>query len=95
MNSEFKPPKHVHIGGRKIIVKVTEDIDDHGQYCHDLKRIEINSSKNEQVATLLHECVHAALTISGLAEVLGANTEEAVCRAIELIAPNIYFKTPK
>jgi hypothetical protein len=87
------PPKFVNIGGRKITIKVNDEIDEHGLYIHDLRRIEINPKKDEQVATLLHECVHAALTISGLSEVLGANTEEAVCRAIELIAPNIYFKT--
>lgn len=94
MSSEkFTPPKYVMIGGRKILIKLNDEIEEHGLYCHDLRRIEINPDKNEQVATLLHECVHAALTVSGIAEILGAQTEEAVCRAIEMIAPNIDFKT--
>lgn len=88
----FKAPKHLTIGGRKIKIILDEDIDEHGLYYHDARKIVINPTKEEPLASLLHESIHAVLTISGLAEVLDDKLEEAVCRAVELLAPNIYFK---
>ncbi len=71
---------------------MNDEIEEHGLYIHDLKRIELNPNSKEPVETLLHECIHAALAVSGLGEVLGDKIEEAVCRAVETVAPNIYFK---
>lgn len=91
----FEAPKSLYIGGRRIKVVLDEDMDDHGLYYHDLRKIVINPTKEDPLASLLHEAVHAALTIGGVAEVLGDKLEEAVCRAIELLEPNIYFKPSK
>lgn len=91
----FEAPKSLLIGGRKIKVILDDEIDEHGLYYHDTKKIVINPTKEEPLASLLHESIHAALTISGLSEALGDKLEEAVCRAVEMIAPNIYFRTPK
>lgn len=89
----FEAPKHLMIGGRKIKVVLDAEIDEHGLYYHDSRKIVINPTKEEPLASLLHETIHASLAIGGLSEVLGDKLEEAVCRAVEMIAPNIYFKS--
>jgi hypothetical protein len=96
MSSEkFTAPAYLMIGGRKIRVILDDDLDDHGMYVHDTKKISINPTKEDPLATLLHEAVHAALAVGGLSEILEDKLEEAVCRAVELIAPNIYFRPTK
>jgi len=93
--SEFKAPKSITVGGRRIKVLLDDDIDEHGLYSHDSRKIFIDPTKDEPNASLLHEACHAALAVSGLSEVLGDKLEEAVCRAVELLAPNIFFKMKK
>ena len=95
-NSEkFTAPSHLIIGGRKIRVVLNEEMEEHGLYYHDSRKILINPTKEEPLASLLHESIHAALAIGGLSEILDDKLEEAVCRAVEMIAPNIYFKAKK
>jgi len=83
------------IGGYKIRVVLDEEMDEHGLYYHDSRKIVINPTKEDPLASLLHEALHAALAIGGLSEILDGKLEEAVCRAVEMIAPNIYFKAKK
>lgn len=100
---KFSPPKHLTIGGQKIKVLVKKDLkaDDggvaYGLYCYGDRTIELNAEndQSQQLPTLLHEAVHAALKISGVGELLDPKLEEAICVAIEMLAPNIYFKTKK
>lgn len=66
---------------------MVKDLDDGnwGLYVHDKKAIYLNAEKINHPdiwPTFVHECIHACLTISGVAEGLG-NQEEAVCRSIE------------
>lgn len=100
MSSKFNPPKRLKIGGRIIRVKIVENLHvdgvgkARGAYQHDARIIELDDDDEEGLdcATLLHEATHAVLTTSGLADVVGAQVEEAICRAMEMLAPNIYFK---
>jgi hypothetical protein len=88
-------PKHLTVAGQKVKI-ISKELDgDHGQYNHDQRTIYLDPSSKEQFATLLHELVHAALTISGVAEVLGDEKEEAVCRAMELLAPILALRSKK
>lgn len=99
--SKFTPPKFLVIGGKKVRVVVKDVLraDDgeeaFGLFSDGLIELSRETPADEQVATLLHECIHAALAISGVGEILDGKVEEAVCRAVELIAPNIYFKSKK
>jgi hypothetical protein len=101
LNSKFNPPKFIKVGGRSIKVKKTENLavegvgKANGCYNHDNRLIELDTEDGMDVATLLHEATHAVLTTSGLADILGAATEEAVCRAMEMLAPSIYFRAGK
>lgn len=91
MSDEIKPPRSVKVLGKRIKIKIKELEDsDHGGYSHDDKTIYLSDDEDQMKdrwATLLHEMVHACLTISGVSEVLGIDREEAVCRAIENLAP--------
>lgn len=66
-----------------------EDEEVSGYYSHDEGYIMINSSLSEdmQWVTLLHEMVHAVMGITGLSEVVTSDKEEAICRAMENLAP--------
>ena len=66
-----------------------------GLFSDGLIEISKETPQDEMVATLLHESIHAALRVSGVSQLLNEQLEEAVCRAVELIAPNIYFKSKK
>jgi hypothetical protein len=101
MSSKFSPPKTIKVGGRVIRVKKAENLSvdgvgkANGAYNHDDKLIELDAEDGMDMATLLHEATHAVLTTSGLSEILGLATEEAICRAMEMLAPCIYFKASK
>ncbi len=78
-------PESVNIFGRDIKVKITNLKGTHGDFDADLGEIRIhqNSTKENANNTLFHECIHAALYISGQKELLSADQEEALVRAIE------------
>ena len=101
MSSKFVAPKSLVIGGRKVKVVMKDELkaDDgeeaFGLFSDGLIEISRGTPQDEMVATLLHECIHAALSVSGVGGLLSDQQEEAVCRAVELIAPNIYFKSKK
>lgn len=100
---KFVPPKYLTIGGQRIKVIVKRDLKTdggemaYGLYCYGDRTIELNSENdiNQQLPTLLHEAVHAALKIGGVGELLDPKLEEAICVAVEMLAPNIYFKSKK
>lgn len=88
-------PSSLKVMGRKIKIKVKDLDSDHGQYVHDESTIYLSNNPEHQKdmkATLLHELVHVVLTIGGVAEVLGPEKEEAVCRAVENLAPILIIK---
>lgn len=100
--NEQAPPKSLSIGGKRIKVLVKDGLEFEGGTAYGLYtpskyliELDKNTDHKEQVATLLHEAVHSALHISGVGELMSSQLEEAVCRAVELIAPNIYFKSKK
>jgi len=79
-----KLPEKITILGYHIKVKAASLEEDHGQYDGDTKTIKIDiSPANNWGSTLFHESLHASLDISGVSEVLGSRTEEAVVRCIE------------
>ncbi len=87
-------PKSLTVLGKKIqIVRVPLE-DCHGAYKHDSALIELDTALPEDRAwqVLLHEMVHAYLTISGVAELMDIRLEEAVCRALENISENVQLK---
>lgn len=89
-------PKSINILGRKIRIKKRDLDGDHGRYVHDDAVIYLSDNEEHEKdawPTLLHEMVHAALTIGGVSEVLDAGKEEAVCRAIENLAPVLSLRT--
>jgi hypothetical protein len=61
-------PKTISVAGRrvKLVFKPLEDL--FGQYLHDDRTIEINSSLSfsEQIDTIRHEMIEAALLITGV-----------------------------
>lgn len=93
--SDFKAPTSIKVGGRNIKIKQDIDCDDHGRYYHMQKLIIIDPDKEDPHASLLHEAMHAALAVGGLSEMLDPKLEEAICVAVEMLAPNIYWKMPK
>lgn len=93
--NEFKVPKHVNIGGRKIKIVLDPHSDDHGRYYHMGKTIIIDPEKEDPHASLIHEMMHAALAAGGLTEILDEKLEEAICCAAELLAPCLKLHTPK
>lgn len=101
MSSKFVAPKSLVIGGKRVKVVMKDELrsdEGHGAFglfSDGLIEISKETPQDEMVATLLHECIHAALAISGVGEILDNKVEEAICRAVELIAPNIYFKSKK
>ena len=62
------------------------EMDDYGEMDFDKKIISIRKglSPEDQLDTLIHECHHAALGISGLSNILDCeNTEEALVRIVD------------
>lgn len=84
-------PKSVMILGQRFKVKVEDLMTEHSLYGSTVAREQIIKvdkalSSEQQRQTLFHECVHAALGVSGVTEVLSSkdiDIEEAVVTAIE------------
>lgn len=86
MNVRANLPKSVIVGGQRIRIDVSTAIEEWGQYDHDRKVITLSHRAFEKSstlrATLRHELMHAALSISGVSYCTGFQ-EEAVVRCME------------
>lgn len=81
-----KLPRQVEILGRKIKVEICELEEGlWGHYLSDDCKIQISSECPDEglEATLLHECIHAILDVSGEEEVLTEQQQEKYARLFE------------
>lgn len=78
-------PKSVSILGRTIKVTVTNLKGLHGDFSIDKSLIRIHQAVPAASAkdTLFHECLHAALAISGHNELMSEGQEEGLVRMLE------------
>ncbi len=81
-------PKHITILGHKIKIKQEPMNADHGEFQHSRSQpiIKIDSGHETdgmRGRILFHECMHAALGLSGLAETLDHKQEEAIVFCLE------------
>lgn len=88
MAKRTKRRRFIMILGVKVKIKYTSkvlydgDTELHGSYFADTHTIHI-SNHSDVNATLFHECLHAAIQISGVGNLLSAKAEETVVSAIE------------
>lgn len=88
-------PVSFRMGGQRIRVQYTDRMDeaeDMGECVPSQRLIKIstvaNKSADDVVATLMHECFHMALALSGHAEVLRKGHEEGLVLGLEtMLAP--------
>jgi hypothetical protein len=82
-------PKRVRVAGHWIKVRWDDLGGVFGQYDQDKMEIvlsnNIKGDPDTAWETLYHEMMHASLGLSGLAEILGETTEEAIVRNVEYI----------
>lgn len=80
-------PRTVMIGGRRWKVAWDDLGDDWGQCDGDERKITLCLMRIRTIdqarETLAHEMTHAALSMGGLSQVLGPETEEAVVRCLD------------
>lgn len=78
-------PSHVFIMGHKIPVIVRRLTDAQGEFCLETRtiRISLKHDVDKVHLTLFHESVHAALYLSGQAELLSEKHEEAIVLLME------------
>lgn len=78
-------PSSVSIFGREIKVLVTTLKGLHGDFTADTNTIRIHQTSDIYAAraTLFHEAIHAALTISGQNEMMKEDQEEGLVRCLE------------
>lgn len=100
----MKVPTKVPIAGKEVTIQYVDALFDDDQTTpifaetvegdHLIKVSTSRPVREEQVwATLIHELVHIALEVSGVAQVLGAEKEEAVAHALDnLLAPVLQFR---
>jgi Zn-dependent peptidase ImmA (M78 family) len=89
--SKSKVKSSIKIGGYVFAVKYVADLkDDQGQPLHGetdtstrVIKINTNDSHDMQAQTLFHECLHAALYVTGQASVLSEAAEEGIVLAID------------
>lgn len=82
------PIKSLTIAGKRIIIKSAPLEGEWGHYDHDAATITLSdaiTTRAQMLHWLRHETLHAALTISGVAEVLRDGAEEAAIRAMDEI----------
>jgi hypothetical protein len=82
-----RPPRVVYICGHRIIVKTVAKLVDGstdlaGAYNGDTKTIYLLRHK-DWAMTLWHECIHAALHLTGAGEGLSLTKEETIVVALE------------
>ena len=85
-------PRRVKILGRVIPIKYRKDTDDSfAEYILAPRSIEINEGLSEEdtFRILAHECMHAALDISGVKNLLDDKTEEAICDLSEALVGDL------
>ena len=78
-------PKSINLMGHKIKVILNDDPDNHGTCDVNLRIIWIrgSDSASTQQETLIHECAHMILGLSGVSQLLSEELEEAIVVAIE------------
>ena len=85
----MKIPKSVRVGGIKVKVIWCDMDDKWGDFNQDKREIrlsrQLNKKPKDTLLTLVHEMAHASFRLTGLSEVMGDETEEAVVRNIEQI----------
>lgn len=83
----FALPETVDVAGHSLVVRVTADIDDLGNFDLATKTLYIREDlmSNPELAmdTLRHELMHAALGLGGIGFALSEDVEEGVVRAME------------
>jgi hypothetical protein len=98
----MKCPVLVPMGGYKIRIEYVEKVDDEGA-CGEAEPtkhlIRISTTANTTAATvhstILHELLHMAMGISGLAAMLGDKREEAMASGLEhMLAPLVRLDAP-
>lgn len=90
-------PSSIVIAGREFAVRLVDNFEDERMGDCDVVGHKIRVGRflrpEDQWQTLFHECVHAALRLGGLHEVLKEEAEEAVCWNLEsLLWPILEFK---
>lgn len=85
MATKFKLPTKVELMGKTIPIVRKPLKNAYGMFYRTQFRIEIDTDCPDELLeqTLLHELVHAALTISGVYQVLENDVEEAICLCLE------------
>ena len=85
-------PSSIRVGGRKVVITISENLENFGEYNHDKHEIKLSSrvlSKSSLLReTLRHEIMHAAMSISGISYIEKFE-EEAVVRCFD----EIFFPT--
>jgi hypothetical protein len=81
-------PSSVHIGGKRVRIVITKNLEAYGEYHHDKAEIRLSSrvlaKASDLRETLRHEMMHAAMSISGIA-FMEKFEEESVVRCFEEI----------
>lgn len=91
MAVKYVVPKEVIILGRTIPVMREPLKGAHGQFHRSNFTISLNTDCPAHLVedTLLHECMHAVLWISGVSQLISEELEEAICFASESLT-NVY-----
>jgi hypothetical protein len=89
-------PKSIRILGTKYKIKVVTDPENWGSCLVHDGIIEINKEALTQPnilnKTLLHEIVHATLSITGANQTIPEGTEEVICESIASVFHDLGFK---
>ena len=101
MTKTAKPRRRrfINILGVKVKIKYTNKVlydgDDllHGSFCADNMTIHVSTTGDEKSikSILYHECLHAALAISGVGNLLNLKTEEAIVSMLESALNEHFF----
>lgn len=89
--SKLKVPKSISVGGRKIPIDIRPMKKRLGEFDPDTRRIALDPSvlktRREFRSVLVHEVLHAALELGGVAgDRISPKAEEQVVNAIEALA---------
>lgn len=78
-------PKSIMLMGHRIKIELNDDPDNHGTCDVPMRTIYIRRTDpiSLQRETLLHECVHMILGLSGISQLLSDELEEAIVIAVE------------
>jgi hypothetical protein len=93
----MKKPSNIAISGRQFSVKHPTKVDKEGSLGESVgadRIIKVKASQKGELFedTLLHEVLHSILYVSGVAELLEGNLEEAIVIALENGLSPIYVR---